>query len=113
MSHRYSPFVRRAALSLVAFGIMAAPARSESGEGTRILNCFSTFYGFYSDSCIETFHSGRINPHVIQVPASTDPAAAARDRRWSERCRPVVLQDSFGMPRYRYDAPGCEYGRLD
>lgn len=110
MSRRFSPFVWRAALSLMAFGMMAAPARSEPGEGTRILNCYSTFY---SDTCVETFHNGRVNPHVIHVPGASDEAAAARDSRWAERCRPVVRQDRYGMPRYLYNAPGCEYGRLD
>ena len=38
-------------------------------------------------------------------------AAAERERRWLARCRPVVQQDQFGVGRYRYAAPGCEFGR--
>ena len=40
-------------------------------------------------------------------------AAEARDRRWVARCRPAIRQDHYGMPRYSYAAPGCEYGVLD
>jgi hypothetical protein len=51
----------------------------------------------------------------VQGPASPEEVAAAeaRDRRWAERCDPVIRQDRYGMPRYTYGAPGCEYGRLD
>jgi hypothetical protein len=34
----------------------------------------------------------------------------ARDRRWRARCRPVVENDRFGVARYHYSAPGCEFG---
>jgi hypothetical protein len=53
---------------------------------------------------------------VIKAPALTDEdvaGAEARDRRWVERCSPLIRQDHFGMPRYSYSAPGCEFGRLD
>jgi hypothetical protein len=109
MSRRFSPLAWFAALSLLALSMMAAPARSEPGQGTRIWNCYSSFN---TDTCIETFHNGRLNPHVIAVP-ETDEAGQARDRRWFERCNPIVRQDRYGMPRYTYSAPGCEYGRLD
>jgi hypothetical protein len=39
--------------------------------------------------------------------------AAERDERWMERCRPVVAQDRFGVPRYHYAAPGCEFGVIE
>ncbi|MBX9773993.1 MAG: hypothetical protein K2Y71_06230 [Xanthobacteraceae bacterium] len=111
MSRRFSPLAWLAALALLAFSMMAAPARSEpTGEGARILNCY---FSRNIDSCVETFHSGRVNPHVIAVPATADEAAQARDRRWFERCNPVVRQDRYGMPRYTYSAQGCEFGRLD
>jgi hypothetical protein len=29
------------------------------------------------------------------------------------RCRPTFRQDKYGMPRYVYAAPGCEFGQLD
>jgi hypothetical protein len=36
--------------------------------------------------------------------------AAARDRKWQARCHPVVEHDSYGVGRYQYSSPGCEYG---
>jgi hypothetical protein len=54
------------------------------------------------------------NPPVQAAPAARDPRedaeAAERERRWVARCRPVIRQDQYGVPRYHYAAPGCEYG---
>jgi hypothetical protein len=36
--------------------------------------------------------------------------AAEEDRRWVERCRPTLRQDRYGVPRYQYARPGCEFG---
>jgi hypothetical protein len=94
--------------------MMGAPARSEPGEGVYTRTCFGARNAV---SCVDSFRNGRINPHVIKVPGPTSPeetaAAEARDRRWSERCSPVISQDRYGMPRYTYGAAGCEFGRLD
>ena len=57
------------------------------------------------------------DPYVRNVP---DPGnevqkaqAAEREHKWQERCRPVIVQDALGVPRYRYSAPGCEFGVID
>jgi hypothetical protein len=114
MSRRFSPIAWLTALALLALSIMAAPARSEPGEGTYTSNCYRTGR---TESCVATFRRGNFHPNVINVPAPTNAddiaAAEARDRRWVERCRPVIRQDHFGMPRYSYSAAGCEFGRLD
>ena len=114
MSRRFSPLAWLAALAVLALSMLAAPARSEPGDGTYTWDCFGSRY---SRSCVSIFRGGRTNPHVINVPGptSTDEIAAAeaRDRRWFERCSPVVRQDRYGMPRYTYSVPGCEFGRLD
>jgi hypothetical protein len=114
MSARFSPTAWVAAPTLLALSIMSAPARSEPIEGMRTWNCYGT-RGM--ESCVSTFRKGRFHPHVISVPAPLSPnevaAAEARDRRWAERCQPVIRQDRYGMPRYSYGAPGCEFGRLD
>jgi hypothetical protein len=113
MSRRFSLSAWLAALALLALSMMSAPARSQT-EGVVTWNCFG---GRYSESCVTTFRKGPFNPHVIAVPAPTSAedraAAEARDRRWAERCQPVIRQDRYGVPRYSYSAPGCEYGRLD
>ncbi len=110
MSRRLSPTAWLAALALLALSMMSAPA---AADGVVTWNC----YGAHNvRSCVASFRRGRVNPHVINVPRQSEEereAAEARDRHWVERCRPVIRQDRYGMPRYSYAAPGCELGLLD
>jgi hypothetical protein len=57
------------------------------------------------------------DPFVRLVPQPTDEVekthAAERDRKWEERCRPLIAQDRYGVPRYQYAAPGCEFGVIE
>ena len=112
MSRRFSLPAWLAALALLALSIMAAPARS-APDRVYTTNCYGARNIL---SCVHTRGRG-LNPHVISVAGPQTPeerqAAEARDRRWAERCRPVIRQDHYGMPRYSFNAPGCEYGRLD
>jgi hypothetical protein len=132
MSHRFSLSAWLLAFALLALSMMAAPARPETArpaapavappampralpteDGVETHNCFDRDN---SHSCMRIFRTTRKNPHVIVVPPSADgeaAAAEARDRRWVARCRPVIRQDIYGMPRYSYAAQGCEFGRLD
>jgi hypothetical protein len=54
------------------------------------------------------------DPYVRAVPqphSEADKARASeRDQKWQERCKPVIKPDRFGVGRYRYAAPGCEFG---
>ncbi len=54
------------------------------------------------------------NTYVREVPEPIDEAEKARreaaDRKWLARCHPVLGHDRLGVPRYRYSAPGCEFG---
>ena len=113
MSRRFSLSAWLAALALLVLSMMSAPARSQP-EGISAFNCYGTRN---MESCVHTQRKGPFNPHLISVPgpqADEDRAAAeARDRRWVARCRPLIRQDRYGMPRYSYSAPGCEFGRLD
>jgi hypothetical protein len=49
------------------------------------------------------------DPSVRLVPERRE-ANKARDRRWLARCRPVIEYDHYGVARYHYSAPGCEFG---
>jgi hypothetical protein len=54
--------------------------------------------------------------HIRLVPelGSAERASAAeRDRKWQERCKPAIAQDYYGVPRYFYAAPGCEFGVIE
>jgi len=57
------------------------------------------------------------DPYVRLVPAPTNEAekarSADRDHKWEQRCRPTIAQDRFGVPRYQYAAPGCEFGVIE
>jgi hypothetical protein len=118
MSRRFSQSAWLAALALLALSTMSASAWAgpvEPVEGVHTFNCYGRYFG--QRSCFATFRRGVFHPHVINVPAlqSADDIAAAeaRDRRWVARCRPQVRQDQYGMPRYNYAAPGCEFGLVD
>jgi hypothetical protein len=113
MSRRFPLFAWLAALALLALSMMSAPARSQT-LGVTTFNCYGSRH---VASCVKTYRKGPFNPHVINVPGPQSneerEAAEARDRLWAERCRPVIRQDRYGVPRYSYSAPGCEYGRLE
>ena len=113
MSRRFSPAAWLAALALLALSMMSAPARS-APDRVYTSNCYGTRNMV---SCVHARRRGPFNPHVISVAGPQTPeereAAEARDRRWVERCQPMIRQDRYGMPRYSYGAPGCEFGHLD
>jgi hypothetical protein len=70
--------------------------------------------GDSSDSCVE-IRRELTNPYVIHIQGPQTPQdvaeATEQDRLWQARCRPTVQQDMFGINRYAYAAPGCEYGK--
>jgi hypothetical protein len=56
------------------------------------------------------------DPYIRVVPQPAGEAErdqeAKRDRKWEQRCKPVIAQDRYGVPRYQYVAAGCEFGVL-
>jgi hypothetical protein len=54
------------------------------------------------------------DPYVRDVPQPHDAAGRAlkreHERRWADRCHPTIVQDRYGVPRYQYALPGCEFG---
>jgi hypothetical protein len=72
--------------------------------------------GYGDGGCVYTRRE-LVNPYVIHMPQLQNEQditdAAARDRLWQARCRPVIRQDQFGVRRYHYAAPGCEYGKYE
>jgi hypothetical protein len=102
------PFVT----GVVALVLLGAPVTSAQAGWIKITRCTTTFSGF---SC--TTRWGAIDPYVQSVPGPRDAQEEAefleRDRKWVARCRPVIKQDRYGVGRYHYAAPGCEFGRID
>ena len=94
-----------AALSVMSF----------AAAGADELNVWGCVGSWHSVNCVA--RSGfATDPYVRIVPAPSkdeQDQAAERDHRWEARCRPVIVQDRYGVPRYRYSAPGCEYGVVE
>jgi hypothetical protein len=72
--------------------------------------------GHGAGNCVLLESSGG-DPHIRTVPEPQADAdkerAAERDRKWLERCQPVIAQDRYGVPRYEYAARGCEFGVIE
>jgi hypothetical protein len=73
-------------------------------------SCLGSWYSF---NCVNQW-APTGDPFIRMVPPPADAAAKAsalhHERRWVDRCRPVIRQDRYGIARYRYAAPGCEFG---
>jgi hypothetical protein len=97
-----------AALALLGTPVGLAPARA---DGSAAVNCVGS-HG--SVSCAAQW-GPRVHPHIRRYSAPRDEQlekeAAARERRWVARCRPVAKEDPYGVSRYQYAAPGCEFGK--
>jgi hypothetical protein len=69
--------------------------------------------GIASCTYLENTNGG--GAKIVRVPRPTSAEdvadAEAREAAWMKRCHPVVIPDQFGVGRYHYSAPGCEYGR--
>jgi hypothetical protein len=72
--------------------------------------------GYSNGGCVE-IRRELTNPYVIQVPQPQGDRevadTAAHERQWRDRCHPVLRVDAYGVQRYHYAAPGCEYGRYE
>jgi hypothetical protein len=92
------------ALSLSGF----SPSTAHAG-GLEVDSCVGSRY---SVTCVSRW-GGYGDPYIRQVAPETDAEKALqtdRDRRWEQRCKPLVYQDRYGVQRYEYAAPGCEFG---
>lgn len=73
-------------------------------------SCVGTARSF---NCVDQWATSG-DPYVRIVPDAASEAEKAqmieRDHRWLARCRPLVQRDSYGVARYFYASPGCEFG---
>jgi len=95
------------ALALLGASIPLTPANA---GGIGVTSCVRSLFDF---SCVERWVEGKSDR---STPGFRDPRdeaeSAERERLWTARCHPVIRQDRYGVPRYHYSAPGCEYGRF-
>ena len=91
-------------LSSSGFG----PSMARAG-GIEVDSCVGSRY---SITCVSRW-GGYGDPYIRQVAPATEAEKALqadRNRKWQQRCQPLVYQDRYGVPRYEYAAPGCEFG---
>ena len=101
------------ALALSAWPAMPQAAFAQRVTDTVVSSCvFSGGLGH----CVRHRYgdAGAAGVKTSGEPSAEDAAEIReRERKWAERCRPVVRQDAYGVGRYVYAARGCEYGRID
>ncbi|MGH6674234.1 MAG: hypothetical protein ACRECV_19990 [Xanthobacteraceae bacterium] len=105
-SRSFGVFGAAFALSLVTAAILT----SAQAQELRVGGCVGSWNSF---NCVTRWGPAD-DPFIRSVPQPTDPAAKAeveaQDRRWASRCRPSIVQDRYGVARYTYAMPGCEFG---
>jgi hypothetical protein len=96
------------ALSLIASAATVSPANAQA---IKVGGCIGG--GWIAINCV-TLWTKPIDPFVRSVPQPTTRENKVRarehDRRWVDRCRPLIRQDRYGVARYSYAQPGCEFG---
>lgn len=94
-------------LAVVTPVVTLAPAQAQEIKSG---GCSGSRYAF---NCV-TIWAPAGDPFIRQVPGPVGAAAIARarqrERHWVDRCRPVIAPDRYGVARYHYAAPGCEFG---
>lgn len=94
-----------ASLALSAFTMTSAHAGSVINLG-----CVA---GASSFNCVAQWATAG-DPYIRVVPELLGEAQkaqlAARDRKWVAQCHPVITRDTYGVARYHYSAPSCEFG---
>jgi hypothetical protein len=85
-----------------------------SAYAGNMLNLSCVGSGRTSVNCVALWGAAG-DPNVRPVPPQSVSDAdrerdAAADRKWRARCHPHVEPDTYGVLRYHYAAPGCEFG---
>ena len=75
--------------------------------------------GWRMGSCVVHKNDNPRDPHVRYIHGAPNPGAPSdveirqseeRDRKWLAYCKPVLIKDRYGVERYHYAKPGCEFG---
>jgi len=106
-----APFASRLAAPIGAAIILSVMSlTSAQADDISVSSCVGGRKDF---SCVTRWGEAG-DTYVRQVPEPIDEAKKLRreagDRKWLARCHPVVAHDRLGVARYRYYAPGCEFG---
>jgi hypothetical protein len=99
-------------VAVLALWLPSAPAFADPwiSSGAATSSCVGA-YGAVSCASRWSEREGTIRPR--QRTEQEIAEAAERDRKWVARCKPVIRQDRYGVERYSYAAPGCEFGKTE
>lgn len=104
--------ISRPYLGAAALAALLTLAADPAAAGAENYNCVRSGSSF---SCNEFWGVPGGFPRIVRVPGPRteieEAEARERERRWVERCRPVIRRDRYGVGRYFYVAAGCEFGR--
>lgn len=112
---------------LFALAVVASPLSSARADWTITGSCVG---GWGMRNCVVNQRDFPRNPHVRHVHGNgvhgsgqhqdssevierERQESLARDRKWLAFCKPVMVVDRFGVNRYAYAKPGCEFGRAE
>jgi hypothetical protein len=105
---------RIAAAGLFALAMIASSLPPAKADWSISGSCVG---GWGMGNCVVHQRSFPRDPHVRHVRGfETEEEAehsAKRDRKWVRFCKPVALTDRYGVARYSYAQPGCEFGRSE
>jgi hypothetical protein len=115
-SSKITTFALPAIAALAAMLSSVPPVKADSADKPdRVISYCVYSYGL--EICNERWGKTEGGfPRVIQVPAPRAEEAEERgrhERKWLARCHPVIKQDRYGVGRYFYAAPGCEFGKTE
>ena len=100
------------AIALSAATLLAISSAADA-DGMAVGGCVGSKAGA---SCVARWGEAG-DPYVRMVPPPADDTertrSAERDRKWEQRCRPVIMQDRYGVARYQYAAAGCDFGVIE
>jgi hypothetical protein len=108
---------RSAAAAALALALAALPQAATAEVWTS-----SCVGGWRTGNCVTNYREYTRDTYVRHIPGAFDDnylsereqkQAIARDRKWVAFCKPVVVADRYGVSRYLYAKPGCEFGRSE
>ena len=104
-------------VKLVTFSLLVLACTAASAHAQRFTDTVtgSCVFAYGTAHCVRQYRyndPGNSGIKHYGEPANEVAEARERDKAWEARCRPILRQDAYGVSRYVYAAPGCEYGRL-
>jgi hypothetical protein len=96
------------AIAVVTLVLWVSNALADTVRGSRTTTCVGA-YGL--GTCVENWYRSYDDNGPRQRTAQEIAESEERDRKWAARCRPTLRQDRYGVERYVYAVPDCEFGR--